>query len=1144
MTVSRSGWLFLTTAVVAVAMGILAAGCTRPGPEPSAAVTNEPEAQPAPTAPPLAAVKKADAAKPAQATSLADEMRLPWSPPSAGYIRQWLVCGVFPNPPQTGGPKVGRTTAHQVGGGYDTDYLASMGGESAARPAEGAEVARPDAAPATWRKIASDDDAMDFRVLFAEQAVEQVVAYAFTTVRREQAGKAVLSLGSDDSVKVWLNGELVHDHRVGRGVQKDEDAVPVTLREGDNALLVKVENGKGGWGLVARVLSEAEAAAQAGGDARPEIAPPDPNDPDTLVVRTDVSPTGAGPGGQMVHVQAVAAGGDAVGTGAATRGTSIRFNTTGWPEGPYEVRVSHGLPDGRTVFHHLPWYKGDWRKQARELLDACDKLPERPTDPAELRLRVVGLLVADRLGGDPRKGGDPGDAAWAAIHSPLMEHREIQLGQASAVRPHGFLRLAWRDDVDDSPQYARAYLPGDYDADAAGAAKRTWPMVVVLHGYNPPNPEYIHWWGVTGRHSPLAEGHNVIVVEPHGRGNTSYNGIGDADVLRAIRAAKETFRVDPDRVYLMGYSMGGGGTWHVGTRHPELFAAIGPIYGGWDYHQRMDEAELARLTPRRRFEMESESSFAQAEALLTTPVFVNHGDADELVDVKFSRYAVRMLQRWGYELRYWEHPGLGHGRLGCEDEMMRWFLARPRVADPRRVRVRSGRLETASAHWVRVEQGEDPFQLLRAEARVVDRRTIRLDTANVLEVRLSPGEALVDRSAPVQVLWNGKLTGPHAFADGAITLRAEGYDPNGELFHKTPEIAGPIDDATTTPFAIVVGTISKDERMKRFCRLRAEAARDQWLQWQKVAPRYYLDTEIADEDIRRYTLLLFGGPADNLVTRKLSEFVALKVEPYWIAFGGQSFMAKDASFSMVCPNPYRRDRYVVVTGGNSPEGMYFANQLPGHLDFAVADAKFAEDAPFEDLCIAGGRFDKDWQFDEKYAFRGDPELRGKAIARKAPTRLTAAGQDSPLPLAELLESRSSGSFTSMRRDTSRQGTPIRLGGRTYERGIGVGVWHEPCTVSYDLTGGGWRRLKATIGIEIEDPATLEDKQKAGTRVYYVVRGDGRELYRSPTFGWDSGPVEMDVDVSGVTTLELEVANEATWFNAARSADWADLRLER
>jgi len=1091
--------------------------------------------------PVIETVTEAEPAK-VQETNLKDEMRTLWSRSVGGFVREWLVCGVFPNPPRAGGERAGATTDHPVGAGYDVDYLKAMGGEAAARPAAGQAVKRPDGSDAAWRQYVCDRDEVDLKAVFPGQKGDNVVAYAFATIRREEVGKAVLSLGSDDSVKVYLNGELVHDHRVTRAVSKDQDAVPVTLDEGDNALLVKVETVRGGWGLVLRVLSESQASALAGGEIRPQIDPPPPGKPHLLAVRTDAGPARGFLGDQTVRVQIVPPGATATGGPEAKRGEGVRFDTANLPDGPYEVRVARDPPEGHTVFRHLPWYKGDWRKQAGELLDSCDKLPARATEAADLRLRVLGKLVLDRLGGDPRKSTDLAEDAWRDVHGPLMEHREVQLGEAAAVRPHGFLRLAWRDEVDDSPQFARAYLPPDYDPEAAG---RTWPMVVVLHGYNPPNPQYIRWWGVTRRHNSIAERHNVIVLEPHGRGNTSYNGIGDADVLRAISLAKETFRVDAGRVYLTGYSMGGGGTWHVGSRHPELFAAIAPIYGGWDYHQRMEEDELVRLTARQRYEMESWSSFAQAESLLTTPVFVNHGDADSLVDVNFSRYAARMLQRWGYNLRYWEHPGGGHGRLGCEDELLRWFLSHRLNRDPRRVRIRSARLESAAAHWVRVEQREDPCAFIHVDARVVDPGTIRLDTSNALEVRLSPGEKLVDHGKPVRVIWNGRDAGSHESADGAITLRAKGYKAAPGMFHKTPRLAGPIDDATTTPFAIVVGTVSEDAEMRRFCRLRAEAARDDWRRWQKVTPRYFLDTEVTDEQIRTYSLLLFGGPADNLVTRKLAQYIALEIKPHWITLGGRVFAASNASLAMICPNPFRAQRYVTITAGNSPAGMYFANRLPGHVDFAIADGRMAEEAHFEDLCVVAGRFDHNWRYNEKYITRGDEVVRAAAAVRKAPSRLTAAVQDERLLLSELLEARASGSFAYMVRDRNWQGRAIRLGRMTYPGGIGVSVWHEPCTVTYDLTGGDWKRLRAVIGIEIDrKPEELQQKQKDGTRVCFVVRGDGKELYRSPTFRWDSGPVEMDVDVAGVEMLELEVANETTWHNAASSVNWAGIRLEK
>ena len=69
-----------------------------------------------------------------------------------------------------------------------------------------------------------------------------------------------------------------------------------------------------------------------------------------------------------------------------------------------------------------------------------------------------------------------------------------------------------------------------------------------------------------------------LVVAPYGRGEIAgYNGVGENDVLRVLRDVRTAYNVDPDRIYLTGLSMGGGGTWHIGLRYPDLFAAIVPV---------------------------------------------------------------------------------------------------------------------------------------------------------------------------------------------------------------------------------------------------------------------------------------------------------------------------------------------------------------------------------------------------------------------------------------------------------------------------------------------------------------------------------------------------------------------------------------
>lgn len=74
-------------------------------------------------------------------------------------------------------------------------------------------------------------------------------AYFKTTITSPKATDAVFGIGSDDAVKVWLNGKLVHANNAARAVQKDQDKVKVQLVRGDNTVLVKVVDFASNWGF-------------------------------------------------------------------------------------------------------------------------------------------------------------------------------------------------------------------------------------------------------------------------------------------------------------------------------------------------------------------------------------------------------------------------------------------------------------------------------------------------------------------------------------------------------------------------------------------------------------------------------------------------------------------------------------------------------------------------------------------------------------------------------------------------------------------------------------------------------------------------------------------------------------------------------
>jgi hypothetical protein len=77
---------------------------------------------------------------------------------------------------------------------------------------------------------------------------ENRVAYLRNRVWSDKDQKAIMEIGSDDGIKIWINGKLVHTNNITRGLNNGEDMVDVTLKKGWNSCLMKISQGGGGWG--------------------------------------------------------------------------------------------------------------------------------------------------------------------------------------------------------------------------------------------------------------------------------------------------------------------------------------------------------------------------------------------------------------------------------------------------------------------------------------------------------------------------------------------------------------------------------------------------------------------------------------------------------------------------------------------------------------------------------------------------------------------------------------------------------------------------------------------------------------------------------------------------------------------------------
>jgi CubicO group peptidase (beta-lactamase class C family) len=187
----------------------------------------------------------------------------------------WVILGPFPNPERAEGAK--------DRGAFDVDYLKSIGGEAKARITASTTVTwtgpKGEVVKAAAKAIQIQGTTLDFCAHYKD--TDHKLAYAYAEVESSADQEALFLIGSDDGVKVWVNGKLVHDNLIQRGLVARQDRFKAKLRKGTNSVLVKVENGLGGWALIVeayagkeadRILAEMKAEENARAFQREEIA--------------------------------------------------------------------------------------------------------------------------------------------------------------------------------------------------------------------------------------------------------------------------------------------------------------------------------------------------------------------------------------------------------------------------------------------------------------------------------------------------------------------------------------------------------------------------------------------------------------------------------------------------------------------------------------------------------------------------------------------------------------------------------------------------------------------------------------------------------------------------------------------------------
>ncbi|MGV3483023.1 MAG: prolyl oligopeptidase family serine peptidase [Planctomycetaceae bacterium] len=517
---------------------------------------------------------------------------------------------------------------------------------------------------------------------------------------------------------------------------------------------------------------------------------------------------------------------------------------------------------------------------------------------------------------------------------------------------------------------------------------KSYRMDVWLHGRGDTTTEVpflIDRLDKIGQYSPA----DVVVLHPFGRHCNAFKFAGETDVYEALEHVRSLLTIDPKRISIRGFSMGGAGVWHLAAHDPGRWFAANPGAGFVDTIQYQGWTEKFPYDPGHwgRPLMNWYDVIPWVDNLSNTKVVAYSGEVDkQRASAELMIAAAKaspVLREQGFEIEHIIGKDMGHKidapSAAAIDERLAQIAA---SADQTRTKIHfvTHTLRYHTVDWLSILGMQEHWTPATIDASIADPATVRVTTDRVTSFRLdfsAGGWPL--KSGYLNVVIDGQtLDGPAVIhgkpsvtewvKDGSQWKEA---DDEPASLRKRPGLQGPIDDAFTSSFLFVLPSRPcRHGVVQRFVDREVDFARENWRRVMRGADRVVMDKDLTSEQIANCNLICFGDFNSNRYLSSIASQLPIQWTDEKIVVGEQTFDPATHAALLVYPNPQAPNRYVVVNSGitfrqfaNSTNSRQIA-MLP---DWAVLNVTDPSDGIYPGRVDAAGFFDESWKIKSKPA---------------------------------------------------------------------------------------------------------------------------------------------------------------------------------
>lgn len=506
----------------------------------------------------------------------------------------------------------------------------------------------------------------------------------------------------------------------------------------------------------------------------------------------------------------------------------------------------------------------------------------------------------------------------------------------------------------------------------------------------------------------------VLMIHPFGRYCNANKLAGEVDTLEALEHAMSQYPIDPKRVAIRGFSMGGAAAWHLAVHYPDRWFAATP---GAGFSETPDFLKVFQSEALKPYWFEEKlwtmhDCPVWVRNLRSVPTIAYSGQIDkqkQAADI-MAKASWELPEEERFELTHIIAPNTAHS---ISPEAKKEIDRRLRILDPAsgllskhqesredNVVFTTTTLRYNRAFWVTLDALENHHEPASITASFDYPKAP--DKSNTISIGIDGGITRFTLARDASQLGHGSINiyindkkrliaekpiGPARYpfvvlpsSDGSLRVTfkiqdgvwniASPIEPDSTELIKKHGLQGPIDDALMAPFLFVRPTAQGlHPNIDQWVQSEFDRAVAQWHRQMRGDVRIRSSDELKDSDFQNYNLILWGDPKSNPTIAKVLEATGpAKIPLQWnetsIELGSLKLASDKHVPLMIYPNPLAPERYVVLNSSFTYREYDYLNnarQVPKLPDWAMIDTTTAPNGRWPGKIVQADFFDEAWK---------------------------------------------------------------------------------------------------------------------------------------------------------------------------------------